>query len=128
MSINKRAFNTVVTGHCYELPIYKIVEGIGIKETGESLTIKFVRGSKKEADSNTPNIVKEHGPLEGTLHEHLLSVMIEDMKLKNGEVPSREGAIVITHLEIARSFMEERQRSREAAGVVGTYQPVKGNS
>jgi hypothetical protein len=128
MSINKRAFNTVVPGAHYELPIYRIEEGKGIVETGKVVHLEFVRGSKKADDPKTPQIVQDHGPLEGTLHEHLISCMIEDLKLKNNEVPSREGALVITHLEIARNFMEERQRSREAAGVVGTYQPVEGNS
>ena len=128
MAINKRAFNTVIAGHHYELPIYRIEEGKGIVETGEVQHIQFVRGSKVAGDPKTPQIVQDHGPLEGTLHEHLISMMIEDLKLKNAEVPSREGALVITHLEIARNFMEERQRSREAAGVVGTYQPIAGNS
>lgn len=119
MSTNKRAFNTVEPGFLYELPIYKIVEGKGIEETGEVLHLHFVRGSKLcDENQNTPK--------DGTLHEHVLSAMIEDLKFKNKEVPSRETAIVITKLEEARLWMEERQRSRDAAGVIGTYKPVKG--
>lgn len=127
MAINKRAFKTVVPGAHYELPVYRIEEGKGIVETGAVQPINFVRGSKQAGDPKTPQIVQDHGPLEGTLHEHLISVMIEDLKMKNAEVPSREGAIVITKLEEARHWMEERQKSREAAGVVGTYSPVEGN-
>lgn len=128
MATNKRAFNTIVPGAHYELPIYRIEDGKGIVETGEVLHLEFVRGSKDPNDDKVPGLVESHGKLDGTLHEHLISVMIEDLKMKNAEVSSREGALVITHLEIARGFMEERQRSREAAGVVGTYQPVEGNS
>lgn len=128
MSINKRAFNTVLPGHHYQIPVYKIEPNVGIVETGEVVDLKFVRGTKKVQDKDTPDIVQQHGPLEGTLHEHLISVMIEDLKLKNSEVPSREGALIITNLEQARHWMEERQLSREAAGVVGTYKPVGGNS
>lgn len=125
MSTNKRAFNTVVPGHHYELPIYKIVEGKGIVETGEVVHLQFVRGSKVNIDPNAPQMVQDHGPLEGTLHEHLISAMIEDLKLKSKEVPSRESSIIITKLEEARHWMEERQKSREAEGVAGTYQPTR---
>lgn len=128
MSINKRAFNTVVPGAHYELPIYRIEDGKGIVETREVVHLNFVRGSKDPNDDKVPGLVEAHGKMEGTLHEHLLSCMIEDLKLKNEEVKSREGALVITHLETARLWMEERQRSQEAAGVVGTYQPVEGNN
>ncbi len=128
MSINKRAFNTVVPGAHYELPIYRIEDGKGIVETGEVVHLNFVRGSKDPNDDKVPGLVEAHGKLEGTLHEHLLSCIIEDLKLKMQEVPSEEGACTLYHLQQARLWMEERQRSREAAGVVGTYQPVEGNS
>jgi hypothetical protein len=38
---------------------------------------------------------------EGTLHEHLLAMMIMDLKFKNTLVPSREGSLIITKLEEA---------------------------
>lgn len=127
MSANKRAFKTIIPGQCYQVPEYAIVEGKGIVETGGSILIPFVRGSKQYNDPDTPELVKEHGPQYGTLHEHLISVMIEDLKLKNKEVPSREGSLIITHLEEARHWMEERQKAREAEGVVGTYKPTVGH-
>lgn len=117
MSSNKRAFKTVEQGTHYELPIYKVVDGKGIEETGETHAIKFVRGSKVKEE--------EVEKREGTLHEHLLSVMIEDLKYKNGLVPSRETSLVITHLQEAQHWLEERESARTAAGVVGTYQPHK---
>lgn len=119
MSINKRAFRTVSQGHEYEIPNYKIEEGKGIVETGDILTIKFVRGSKVLGENKTE-------PLEGTLHEHLISVMIEDLKFKHTEFPSNETAMVMIHLQEARHWLEERVRTREAAGVLGTYQPIAG--
>lgn len=117
MSTNKRAFQTVEQGTHYELPIYEVIDGQGIVETGETHPIKFVRGSKLKDE--------EVEKREGTLHEHLLSVMIEDLKYKSSLVPSRETAIVITKLQEAQHWLEERTLAREAAGVLGTYQPVK---
>lgn len=117
METNKRAFNTVEQGTHYELPIYKVVDGQGIVETGEIHPLKFVRGSKLKDE--------EVEKREGTLHEHLLSCMIEDLKYKSSLVPSRETDIVITKLQEAQHWLEERTLARNAAGVLGTYQPHK---
>lgn len=117
MSTNKRAFNTIEQGTHYELPVYKVVDGKGIEETGDTISLKFVRGSKLKDE----DVEKR----EGTLHEHLISTMINDLKFKNGLVPSRETALAITHLQIAQWALEEREKEREAQGVVGTYKPHK---
>lgn len=118
MATNKRAFQTVEQGTHYELPIYRVVDGKGIEETGDTHPLKFVRGSKLKDE----DVEKK----EGTLHEHLLSAMINDLKFKNSLVPSRETDLAITHLQIAQWALEERTREREAAGVLGTYKPVAG--
>jgi hypothetical protein len=115
--MTKRAFNTVEQGTHYELPVYKVVDGKGIEETGSVVHLKFVRGSKLKDE----DVEKR----EGTLHEHLLSAMINDLKFKNGLLPSRETACAITNLEQALHWLEEREHAREAAGVLGTYQPHK---
>lgn len=117
MSTNKRAFNTIEQGTHYEVPVYEVIDGKGIEETGESLSLTFVRGSKL----NNEDVPKR----EGTLHEHVISVMIEDLKFKHGLVPSKETACAITHLQEAQHWLEERVIAREAAGVLGTYQPHK---
>lgn len=117
MSANKRAFNTVEKGTHYELPIYQVVDHVGIVETGEVLDLKFVRGSKLAEE----DVEKR----EGTLHEHLISVMISDLEYKNTLVPSKETDQVIINLKQAQHWLEERQLQREAAGVVGTYKPIK---
>lgn len=117
METNKRAFKTIELGTQYQIPVYKVVDGKGIEETGDLLSINFVRGSKLKDE----DVAKR----EGILHEHLLSVMIEDLKYKSSLFPSRETSIVITKLEEARHWLEERQKAREAAGVIGTYQPHK---
>jgi len=114
---NKRGFNTLELGTHYELPIYRVVDGKGIEETGEVHNLMFVRGSKLKDE----NVEKR----EGTLHEHLLSAMITDLKYKNGLVPSRETATAITNLEQALHWLEEREHARKAAGVVGTYKVHK---
>jgi len=111
----KRAFNTIENGTHYQLPIYRVEDGKGIVETGETLDIKFVRGSKLKNE----DVEKR----EGTLHEHLLSAMISDLKFKNVLVPSRETATAITNLEQALHWLEEREHARTAAGVIGTYKP-----
>lgn len=117
MSTNKRAFNTVEQGTHYQVPVYEVVDGKGIVETGQTLNLTFVRGSKLK-DEDVPK-------REGTLHEHVISVMIEDLKFKHALVPSKETACAITHLQEAQHWLEERVIAREAAGVLGTYQPVK---
>lgn len=114
--MSKRGFLTIEEGTHYQIPTYKVVDGQGIVETGDMLDLKFVRGSKL----GTEDVEKR----EGTLHEHLMSVMINDLKFKNKLVPSKETAMQITKLEEALFWAEERQHSRDAAGVLGTYQPV----
>lgn len=73
MSTNKRAFLTVEQGTIYEVPIYEVIDGKGIEETGAVMSIQFVRGSKLK-DEDVPK-------REGTLHEHIISVMIEDLNI-----------------------------------------------
>jgi len=111
--MSKRNFDTLEEGTTYALPIWEIVDGKGIEETGQSLGIQFVRGSKLKGE----DVEKK----EGILHETLLSMMISDLKFKNSLVPSRESATAITKLQEALHWMEERQRERELREVVGTY-------
>lgn len=96
------------------MPVYTVVEGKGIEQvSGPGVLVSFVRGSKLK-DEDVPK-------RDGTLHEHLLSMMIHDLKFKGTLVPSRENSLVVTKLEEALFWLEERQRARELAGVVGTY-------
>ena len=111
---DKRYFKIIEEGTKYELPMYRVVDGKGLEQLDSNHTLCFVRGSKVKDE--------EVEKREGTLHEHLLSAMIHDLKYKQSLVPSRETAIVITKLEEARMWMEERQKAREAEGVAGTYQ------
>lgn len=109
----KEEFEVVENGTTYLLPTYKVVDGKGIVETEESVTINFVRGSKI-ADEDVEKRV-------GTLHEHLLAMMIHDLQFKNKLVPSREGSLVITKLEEALHWLRARQIDRAKREVVGTY-------
>ena len=59
--------------------------------------------------------------VDGILHEQLLGMMIKDLQYKSELVPSRESAIVITKLQEALFWLEERQRNREKRNVEGTY-------
>jgi len=58
---------------------------------------------------------------EGTLHEHLLAMMIMDLKFKNTLVPSREGSLIITKIEEAQQWVLKRQIDRKKREVQGTY-------
>ena len=118
MQKTKRAFKTVILGHHYEVPEYEVKKDVGIVETGKTVPMYLVRGSKVTANNIEPM-------RKGTLHEHYLTVMIEDLKFKDAEFPSKETACAITKLEEARMYLEEREKIREAQGVLGTYQPHK---
>jgi hypothetical protein len=113
----KRFFKIIEEGTWYEMPVYRVVEGKGIELTEKAHSLKFVRGSKLGSENVEPK--------EGTLHEHLLSTMIHDLKYKGKLLPSRETSTAITKLEEALFWLEERSRAREIAGVLGTYQQPK---
>lgn len=109
---DKREIVVREIGTRYDLPEYNVVDGVGIEKTGTFCGIQFVRGSK---------IGEGIEKVTGILHESLLSMMITDLKYKNTLVPSRESSLVITKLEEALMWLEERQRSRIKAGIQGTY-------
>ena len=108
--MNTREFEIVKEGAVYVTPLY-MVKDTALKEIG-SFQIKFVRGKGPDG-----TLVPE----EGILSEHLISVLIHDLKHKNTVVPSRETSVAITKLQEALFWLEERQRSRTERGVVGTY-------
>lgn len=110
----KEHFEIKEEGTFYVLPTYDVEDGKGIVETDEGLELRFVRGSK----SGQQDVERRRG----TLHEHLLSVMIHDLKYKQSLVPSRETAIVITNLEQALHWLRARQIDRAKREVLGTYQ------
>ena len=119
----KEDFKILEEGTEYSLPVYDVVDGKGIvrvEDTGaeddpfQNQLLSFVRGSKLGED----NVEKKRG----TLHEHLLSVMIHDLQFKNSLVPSREGSIVITKLQEALHWLRQRQIDRLKRNVEGTYE------
>ena len=111
----KEDFAVIEEGTQYELPNYEVIDGKGIQRVeAPGLLLNFVRGSKLKGE-DVPR-------RRGTLHEHLLAAMIHDLKYKNGLVPSREGALVITKLEEALGWLRQRQVDRTKRDVVGTYQ------
>ncbi len=102
-------------GTAYNLDEFEVVDGKGIQPTGNTVHLVFVRGDKEDNGVKIPRV-------SGILHESLLTAMIEDLKYKNGLVPSREGALALTKLQEALHWMEERQRDRAKRNVQGTYQ------
>lgn len=110
----KENFDILENGSQYVLPKYKVVDGKGLEEVFPGQDLQFVRGSKL----GTEEVEKR----EGTLHEHLLSVMIHDLTFKNGLVPSRETSVAITKLQEALMWLRQRQIDRLKRNVQGTYQ------
>ena len=111
----KDTFEIVEEGTRYRLPQYDVVDGQGIVEAdGAYTTIEFVRGSRL-ADEQVER-------RRGTLHEHLLGMMIHDLKYKSSLVPSPETAQAIAKLQEAQSWLLTRQIDRQRKGTLGTYQ------
>ena len=108
----KEDFEIIENGHSYSVPEY-MVDKKGLLETGNMIDIKFVRGSKLGSDNVEP--------LEGTLHEHLISMMIHDLKFKNELVPSHETTQVILKLEEALNWQRARSIDRVKRQVQETY-------
>lgn len=111
---DKRTFNAIATGAVYKLPKYKVVKNVGLQRAQGSVLVPFVRGSKIEGE-------KEILPVEGIVHESLLSMMIYDIELKDKEFPSEVNPEVVKHLEAARELLENRQHERASRNVLGTY-------
>jgi len=110
----KEHFEVMEEGTSYKLPCYEVIDGEGIQETGNYLEINFVRGSRLQDEP-----VEKR---EGTLHEHLLAMMIFDLKHKNSLVGSRETSLVITKLEEGLHWLRQRGIDRIQRDVLGTYQ------
>ena len=109
----KNEFTVIEEGAQYEVPNYEVVDGVGIEQVFSGQLVSFVRGSKL-GDEEVERRV-------GTLHEHLLAVMIHDLKFKNTLAPSRETALATTKLEEALHWLWQRQVDRLARGVEGTH-------
>lgn len=75
----------------------------------EHATILFQNGPIAEAGVN------------GITHEALLEILIDRItSFQKGTHPSRENAIVLTHLQEAQMWLQKRTRERIARGVEGT--------
>jgi len=118
----KEDFEIIEEGTVYHLPLYEVIDGVGIKRLPKHSegsgnhgfhAVCFVRGSKVGSE----NVEKRTG----TLHEHLLAMMIHDLEYKNKLVPSREAALTITKLQEALHWQRQRQIDRTKRDVVGTY-------
>lgn len=83
---------------------------------GEALQeLLFIKG---HPNPDTNESVISH---DGTISEEVLDALIDRHKVLNKKLPSREGSIILTHLQEARLWMRERQRLRREQDVEGTY-------
>lgn len=112
--INPHQFIEHIPGTIYILPEYKVTDGVGLERDDTDCIISFVRGSKLGTETVEKNT--------GITHEALLSMMIHDLKYKNGLVPSEETSNTIKHLEAALDSMNQRQQRRKQEVTQGTYQ------
>ena len=78
---------------------------------GEHGFLKFQEGPRHEVGINGLFIEKD-----------VLPALIQHLKNLGGVLPCRETSLAITKLEECRMWLDERQRNREAQGVMGTYQ------
>lgn len=109
----KDSFEIIEEGAQYSIPQYSVVKGKGLQQDECGLAINFVRGSKAEDESVIART--------GTLHEHLLAVMIHDLEYKQGLVPSEETKLAIQKLKEAQMYLLSRQIRRLKEGTLGTY-------
>lgn len=117
----KEDFKIIEDGFSYSLPVYDVTDkGLQkVEDTGEkndpyqNQVINFLRGSKLGDE----DVEKKRG----TLHEHIISVLIHDLKFKNQLVPARETSMTIEKLQEALHWMRDRQINRKNREVLGTY-------
>jgi hypothetical protein len=75
------------------------------------IQIKFQEGLVPEVGVNGAHV------------EDVIDVLMQRLHTYQRELPCRENAIALTHLETARLFLNERTRKRKAQGVEGQQRP-----
>lgn len=90
-------------GHVYTLYL------VGVDADIQSTEIKFQEGA-----------VKEVGERNGWQNEELLAVLIDRMIYLDKLVPCKENIIVITKLQEALFWLEQRTKDRQERGVEST--------
>ncbi len=110
--MNTRAFEVIKKGSTYKLPKYKVVDGVGLVETGEYQTIDFVKGEIDGVEFKQ----------DGSLTDNILAMLIHHLgDLNVGDLRNRPTSMAITKLQEALFWIEERKRDRLARNVLGTY-------
>lgn len=105
------SYETKVKGSTYLLPEYLITPE-GIRKSKDFTTLKFVRGSVAGE-----GVEKQ----QGVIHESLINMIIDDLRYKNGLVPSEDSVNVLHHLESALVLIRKRALTRVLRGVSGIY-------
>ena len=101
---------TLTPGHCYWLADFDDPQGIG-------QIIQFFEEEPIAPGSTTLRTVND-----GTTNEEVLEMLIDRIGMLNAKVPCRENAIVLTHLETAKLWLENRTADRKKRNVEGTAQ------
>lgn len=127
--MSEKAIFEKVEPYKYNVPVYTVVEGEGIKlvkdyfagfdkdsKPSTDLYVQMLRGSKLNEENKQEKY-------DGVLVEQLLAVCIDHLKSVNvDELASRETSIAITKLEEAGLWLLKRELDRKRANVLGTYQ------
>lgn len=98
--------------HNYTLTHYK-VEPDGLKDSGDRLELKLVRGSK----------TGENNPQTGVTTEQLLWVALNYLtEVNQGHFRCRDNSLAITYIENALLRLQKRSNDRLQRNVLNTYE------
>jgi len=106
----KREFAAITSGSVFKLPSYRVKKDVGLVRTGRDIDLPIVRGTRVNEEG------QEVFSIEGTTHETLLSVMMQDLEEKNNIVKSSATEKAIEKMNEALVLLENRQRSRYIQG------------
>jgi uncharacterized phosphosugar-binding protein len=106
-------YDILEDGSSYAVPQYAVQKGAGLVKAEKDMYIHFVRGSSLIGEEVTPRT--------GTLHEHLIAVLIHDLSVKNGLVTSSDTGEAIQKLKEALHWLRARKIDRVKRDVLGSY-------
>jgi hypothetical protein len=111
----KKSFEAVPSGSVFKIPTFKVIPNVGLEKQERTILLPIVRGSRYVDN-------REYLPVEGTTHETLIAVIMQDLEQKNEILPCVENSRVLEHLQAALDIIEDRQRDRYSRNVLTTNQ------
>lgn len=106
---------TTKEGASYYVPVYKISEE-GLVDEGR-INLQFCKGNKAD-----PKAHRQPGFLTETLLTACKQYLVD---VNKGDLKNDDSELAILHIQLALDAIDRRAAKRKAAGVQGTYEPVK---